>query len=131
MTTTDPIADYLARLHNAIRAHHKKLDVPASAMKREISKILVEYKYINSFSETPDNRQGMLRINLKYTDGNNAIAGLKRISKPGRRVYVSADKLPRVLNSLGIAVLSTSNGLMTDRKARERHVGGEVLCYIW
>ena len=131
MTTTDPIADYLTRLRNAIRARHKKVDVPASIMKREITKVLEECKYINSFTEIPDEKQGILRIALKYSDHGSAIAGLKRISRPGKRVYVASDKLPRVLNGLGTAVLSTSRGIMTDRTARDKRVGGEVLCYFW
>ena len=131
MNSTDPIADYLTRVRNAIRAGHKKVDVPASNMKRAISNVLQEYKFITGYSEVKDSTPNLLRINLKFSDGENVIKGLKRISKPGRRVYVNADELPRVLNGLGIAVISTSNGILTDKQAREKHVGGEVICYIW
>ncbi|MBI4546828.1 MAG: 30S ribosomal protein S8 [Ignavibacteriae bacterium] len=131
MNTTDPIADYLTRLRNAIKAKHKRVDVPASNLKREITRILVEQKFIGGFSEIKDNKQSILRITLKYTDGVNAISGLKRVSKPGLRLYSSARELPRVLNSLGIAIISTSGGLMTDKQARMQNVGGEVLCQIW
>ena len=131
MNTTDPVADYLTRLRNAIRARHKRVDVPASGIKREITRLLIEEKFINEVSEIKDTKQGVLRITLKYTDGINAIRGLSRISKPGLRRYVPADKLPRVLNGLGIALISTSRGIMTVKKARAAHVGGEVLCQVW
>jgi small subunit ribosomal protein S8 len=131
MQTTDPIADYLTRVRNSIRARHKRVDVPASNLKREITKILVEKKYIAGYSEIADNRQGVLRIALKYTDGVNAISGLRRISRPGLRVYKPADDLPRVLNGMGIAVISTSRGILTDRDAAAKKVGGEILCHIW
>ena len=128
---TDPISDYLARLRNAIQARHKRVQVPASGFKREITKMLVAQNYIQGFEEIKDNKQGILKITLRYTDGDSAIAGLKRISTPGRRVYVNADELPRVLNGMGIAVISTSKGLMTDKQARATHLGGEVVCQIW
>jgi small subunit ribosomal protein S8 len=131
MKTTDPIADYLTRLRNAIQARHKRIDVPASNIKRELTKIFVDQKFITSYSEIQDNKQGILRIVLHYTDGRSAITGLKRISKPGLRVYVSSNELPRVLNGLGIAIVSTSQGLMTEKQARTLNVGGEVLCHIW
>jgi small subunit ribosomal protein S8 len=131
MTTTDPIADYLTRLRNAIKARHKRVDIPASNMKREISNVLQECKYISSFSEIPDTKQGVIRITLKYSEHGSAISGLKRVSRPGKRVYVASDNMPRVLNGLGTAVISTSKGVMTDRKAQEQKVGGEVLCYFW
>ena len=131
MTTTDPIADYLTRLRNAIKARHKRVDVPASNMKREISSVLQECKYISSFSEIPDTKQGVIRITLKYSEHGSAISGLKRVSRPGKRVYAAADNMPRVLNGLGTAVISTSKGIMTDRKAKAEKVGGEVLCYLW
>lgn len=131
ITSTDPISDYLIRIKNAIRAGHKKVDIPASNMKRAITRILVEQKYISGFTEIRDNKQGIIRVLLKYTNGQNAITELKRISKPGRRVYAQANDIPRVLNGLGIAIISTSKGVMTDRQAREQNVGGEVLCYIW
>jgi small subunit ribosomal protein S8 len=131
MNTTDPIADFLTRIRNAMRARHKRVDIPASYMKRELSRILLEQKFISGFSEIKDNKQGVLRVTLKYTDGRNAISGLDRISKPGLRVYAAADELPRVLNGMGIAVISTSKGIMTGNKAKEHHVGGEVLCQVW
>jgi small subunit ribosomal protein S8 len=131
MNTTDPIADYLTRLRNAIHARHKRLDVPASHLKRAMTKILQEEKYINGFTEIPDSKQGLLRITLRTTDGVNAINGLHRISKPGLRTYASAKDLPRVLNGLGIAIISTSRGVLTDKQARAKNVGGEVLCEIW
>ncbi len=131
MNTTDPVADYLTRLRNAIRARHKRVDIPASNLKRAISKILLDEKYILGFTEVADKKQGTLRLTLKTTDGVNAISGLRRLSKPGLRSYAAADELPRVLNGLGIAVISTSRGVMTDKEARKQHVGGEVLCEIW
>jgi small subunit ribosomal protein S8 len=131
MNTTDPIADYLTRMRNAIRARHKRFDVPASNVKRAMSKILCDQKFISNFSEIKDNKQGVLRITLKYTDGVNAISGLQRVSKPGLRVYASADELPRVLNGLGVALISTSKGIMTERDARTQRMGGEVLCQVW
>ena len=131
MNTTDPIADYLTRLRNAIRARHKRVDVPASNLKREMTKILVNEKFIAGYSELKDSKQGVLRIALKYTDGTNAITGLTRISKPGLRIYKPSKELPRVLNGLGIAIVSTSHGLMTEKDARTQKVGGEVLCQVW
>lgn len=131
MNTTDPIADYLTRLRNAIRAKHKRVDVPASNLKRAMTKILVEQKFINGFTEMKDNKQGVLRITLKYTDGVSAIQGLSRISKPGLRAYSPADGLPRVLNGLGTAIISTSKGILADQDARTSKLGGEVLCHIW
>lgn len=131
MNSTDPIADYLTRVRNAILAHHKKVDIPASGVNREISRILSEQKFINGYTEIKDNKQGILRIALKYTDGKSAINGLKRTSRPGLRVYSPAKKVPRVLNGLGIALISTSKGIMTERDAREQNVGGEVLCEVW
>lgn len=131
ITSTDPIADLLTRIRNAIRAGHKRVDIPASNLKKSIIQVLAEQKYIAGFSEIADNKQGVLRVQLKYTDGESAITELQRVSKPGRRMYVPADAIPRVLNGLGIAVLSTSKGILTDKQAKEQHVGGEVLCYIW
>jgi small subunit ribosomal protein S8 len=131
MNTTDPIADFLTRIRNAIRARHKRVDIPQSGLKRELAKILVEQKYISSYSELKDNKQGVLRVSLRYTDGVSAINGLLRVSKPGLRVYTPASKLPRVLNGMGTAVISTSKGIMTGKQAREQNVGGEVLCHIW
>ncbi len=131
MNTTDPISDYLTRLRNAIRARHKRLDVPASNLKRSMTKILLEEKFISGFTEVPDTKQGIIRITLKTSEGVNAISGLERVSKPGLRMYSSARDLPRVLNGLGIAIISTSAGLMTDKQARAKNIGGEVLCEIW
>jgi small subunit ribosomal protein S8 len=128
---TDPVADYLTRIRNAISARHKKVDIPASSLKREISQLLCNQKYVSSFTQIDDNRQGILRIYLKYKDERSVITGLKRISKPGLRVYVDADHLPKVLNGLGVAVISTPKGLLTDAEARKQRLGGEVLCYIW
>jgi len=131
ITSTDPIADFLTRIRNAIHAGYKRVDIPASNLKTAIAKTLVEQKYINEFSIIPDNKQGILRISLKYNDGQSAITGLQKVSVPGRRKYVPANEIPRVLNGLGIAILSTSKGILTDKQARELHIGGEVLCYIW
>jgi small subunit ribosomal protein S8 len=131
MPTTDPIADYLTRVRNAVRARHKRVDVPASGLKREMTRILVDQGFIAGVSDVADSLQGKLRIQLRYSDGRPAIQGLKRISKPGRRVYVAAADVPRVLNGLGIAIVSTSRGVMTDREAREQNLGGEILCHIW
>lgn len=131
MNTTDPIADYLTRIRNAMRARHKRVDIPASNVKRELSRILLEQKYISGFTEIKDTKQGILRVTLKYFEGRNAITGLDRISKPGLRVYAPADELPRVLNGMGVSVISTSKGMMTGRQAKEHHVGGEILCHVW
>ncbi len=128
---TDPVADYLTRLRNAVQAKHKRLDIPASNLKRELTKLLVAHKFISSYSEVKESAQGVLRIQLKYNDGQPVITGLKRISKPGLRKYAASDELPRVLGGLGIAVISTPKGLMTDTEARQAKVGGEVLCEIW
>jgi small subunit ribosomal protein S8 len=131
MTMTDPVADYLTRLRNAVQARHKRLDIPASNLKRELTKLLVAHKFITSYSEIKETAQGVLRIQLKYNDGEPVISGLKRISKPGLRKYAATNELPRVLGGLGIAVISTPKGLMTDTEARQAKVGGEVLCEIW
>jgi small subunit ribosomal protein S8 len=128
---TDPVADYLTRLRNALQAGQKRVDVPASNLKREITKLLEVNKFIGGFTETKDSAQGVLRIQLKYNDGQPVISGLKRVSRPGLRKYVDAGAVPRVLGGLGIAVISTSRGLMTDKQARAQRVGGEVLCEIW
>ncbi len=132
MNTTDPIADMLTRIRNANSAKHKEVDVPASNMKRAIAQILVDEGYIASFEEIKDEKQGMLRITLKYDEnGKRVIDGLKRISKPGLRIYVNKDELPQVLNGLGIALISTSKGIKTDKEARKEGLGGEVLAYVW
>lgn len=127
----DTIGDFLTRLRNALRARHKYVVVPASNVKHAISEILKDQGYVESVERTADNGQGELRITLKYTNGNPAIIGLKRISTPGLRRYTKAADTPRVLSGLGIAILSTPKGLMTDKQARQDNVGGEVLCYIW
>jgi small subunit ribosomal protein S8 len=131
MTMTDPIADYLTRIRNALGAKRKRVDIPTSGLKRELTKLLVDQKYISGYTELTDSPQGTIRIQLKYQDAQPVIAGLQRVSTPGLRVYASASDIPRVLGGLGIAVISTSRGLMTDRQARAAKVGGEVLCEIW
>ena len=132
MNTTDPIADMLTRIRNANSAKFKTVDIPASKMKRSIAQILFDEGYIKEVEEIDDKNQGIIRVSLKYTDkGKNVISGLKRISKPGLRIYAAKDELPKVLNGLGIALISTSQGIMTDKKARELGIGGEVLAYIW
>jgi len=132
MSMTDPIADYLTRIRNALKAKHTKVDVPYSKLKEEITKILLEYRYIQNYLNIDDGKQGMIRIYLKYDENEKSIiSSIKRVSKPGLRKYVAATEIPRVLNNLGIAILSTSRGVVTDREARKFGVGGEVLCYIW
>lgn len=132
MNTTDPIADMLTRIRNANSSKHKTVDVPSSNMKKAIAKILFEEGYIKAFEEIKDEAQGIIRITLKYDEkGARVIDGLKRISKPGLRVYASKDELPQVLNGLGIALISTSKGIKTDKEARNEGLGGEVLAYVW
>ena len=132
MNTTDPIADMLTRIRNANSAKHKTVDVPASKMKTAIAEILFKEGYIKSFELISNENQGIIRITLKYDEkGTRVIDGIKRISKPGLRVYANREELPKVLNGLGIAIISTSKGLKTDKEARELGVGGEVLAYIW
>ena len=132
MNTTDPIADMLTRIRNANTSKFKTVDIPSSKVKRSIAEILYNEGYIRAFEEISDEKQGIIRITLKYGDkGSRVISGLKRISKPGLRIYASKDELPRVLNGLGIALISTSKGIMTDKKARQENVGGEVLAYVW
>ena len=132
MNTTDPIADMLTRIRNANSAKHKTVDIPASKMKTAIAEILFKEGYIKSFELISDETQGIIRITLKYDEkGTRVIDGIKRISKPGLRVYAGKEELPRVLNGLGIAIISTSKGLKTDKEAREAGIGGEVLAYIW
>ncbi len=128
---TDPIADMITRIRNAIRAKFEEVTIPSSKLKVRIAEILKNEGYIETYEFLPDNRQGTLRVRLKYVDEIPTITGLKRVSSPGRRVYVRANEVPRVLNGMGIAILSTSSGIMTDRRAREVHVGGELLCTIW
>ena len=132
MQITDPIADMLTRIRNAGNAKHDTVDVPASKMKKAIAEILLTEGYIKSYQLIDDGTQGVIRISLKYLPGKEkAIQGLKRVSKPGLRVYAGADELPRVLKGLGIAIVSTSKGIMTDKQARAAHVGGEVLAFVW
>ena len=132
MNITDPIADMLTRIRNANSAKHKTVDIPASKMKTAIAEILFKEGYIKSFELINDETQGIIRITLKYDEkGTRVIDGIKRISKPGLRVYASKEELPKVLNGLGIAIISTSKGLKTDKEAREAGIGGEVLAYIW
>lgn len=130
---TDPIADYLTRLRNAIMAGHKVVEIPGSNVKREMTKILKDKGYILNYKFIDENYQGVIKIALKYDPETRvaAIKKLERVSKPGLRQYIGTDEMPRVLNGLGIAILSTSQGLMTDKEARQRNVGGEVLCYVY
>lgn len=132
MQTTDPIADMLTRIRNANNARHDTVDIPASNMKKSMVQILFEEGYIKKYEITDDNRQGNIRIWLKYGESKKqVIIGLKRVSKPGLRVYANRDELPKVLKGLGIAIISTSKGIMTDKKARRENVGGEVLAFVW
>ena len=132
MQITDPIADMLTRIRNAGAARHATVEVPASSMKKAIAQILLDEGYIKGFEVVNEGVQGVIKITLKYNAGREkAISGLRRVSKPGLRVYAGADELPRVLKGLGVAIVSTSKGVMTDKKARELHVGGEVLAFIW
>lgn len=132
MHATDVIADMLTRIRNAASAKHETVDIPASRLKKRIAEILAEEGYIKGFTEIDDKKQGIIRITLNYTENKrNVISGIKRISKPGLRVYAGKDELPKVLGGLGIAIISTSKGVMTDRAARKEGVGGEVLAFIW
>lgn len=131
MPVTDPIADLLTRVRNAVKAKKKTVDIPSSSMKRNLAEIMKASSFINDYNVIEDNKQNILRIQLRYIKGNSAISGLKRVSTPGLRVYAGKDNLPRVLNGLGTAVLSTSKGLMTDKQAKKESIGGEVLCHIW
>ena len=132
MQITDAIADMLTRIRNASSAKHETVDIPASNLKNSIAKILLEEGYIKNIEQVEDGKQGMIRVSLKYAGNKqNVITGIKRISKPGLRVYAGKDELPKVLGGLGVAVLSTSKGIMTDKKARIEGVGGEVLAFIW
>ena len=132
MSVSDPVADFLTCVRNAIQARQRKVDVPASKLKQEIAKALLRERFVNNVKLLEDGGQGMLRVYLKYTaDDENVITGIRRISKPGRRVYVGKDKLPRVMGGLGSAIVSTSKGVMSDREAREAGLGGEVLAQVW
>ena len=132
MHITDPIADMLTRIRNAGSARHESVTVPASSVKKAIAQIMLDEGYIKAYELVNDGVQGSIKITLKYTaNKEKAITGLRRVSKPGLRVYAGADELPRVLKGLGVAIISTSKGIMTDKKARELHVGGEVLAFVW
>ena len=132
MVMTDPIADMLTRIRNANNAKHPSVTVPASNVKKEIAKILLDEGYISDVKFVEDNKQGLIEITLKYgKQDSKVISGIKRISKPGLRIYAAKDEIPKVLNGLGIAIISTSKGIMTDKQARKANVGGEVLCYVW
>lgn len=132
MVMTDPIADLLTRIRNANIAYHETLDIPASKMKQSLLQVLKDEGFIRDFQYIEDSKQGILRLQMKYgASKERVISGLKRISRPGLRVYARRDEIPRVLGGLGIAVLSTSRGLMTDKQARQAGIGGEVVCYVW
>ena len=132
MTMTDPIADMLTRIRNANTVKHETVDVPASNIKKEIVRILLEEGFVRGYDVIEDEKQGIIRIQLKYGQaGERVIQGIKRISKPGMRVYTNAHEVPRVLNGLGISIISTSKGILTDKQARKENVGGEVICYVW
>jgi len=132
MQITDPIADMLTRIRNASSARHDTVDIPASNAKKAIAEILLGEGYIKNYQIIADNSQGVIRVALKYApNGEAAITGLRRVSKPGLRIYSQVDELPKVLRGLGIAIISTSKGIMTDKKARSAHIGGEVLAFVW
>lgn len=131
MPVTDPIADYLTRVRNAVKAKKKYVDIPASKMKISLSEILKNNNFIKDFVIFEDNKQNIIRVQLKYSVNGPALSGLRRISTPGLRKYVPADSVPKVLNGLGLSIISTSKGLLTDRDAKKANVGGEVICYIW
>ena len=132
MTMTDPIADMLTRIRNANTVKHETVDVPASNIKKEIARILLEEGFVKGYDVIEDGKQGIIRLQLKYgIEGERVISGLKRISKPGMRVYAANHEIPKVLNGLGISVISTSKGILTDKQARKENVGGEVICYVW
>lgn len=132
MSVSDPVADFLTGIRNALRARHRKVDVPASKLKAELAKVLLRERYINNFKLIDDQRQGVLRVYLKYgTDERSVISGLRRVSSPGRRVYVAKGEVPKVMGGLGTAIVSTSKGIMTDREAREAGLGGEFVAQVW
>jgi small subunit ribosomal protein S8 len=128
---TDPIADMLTRIRNSVRIRSEKVDIPISKIKLEIAKILKEEGFIRAYKILKDRKQGILRVIPKYMDSQSVISGLKRISKPGRRVYVGSDEIPRVMGGLGIAILTTSKGVLSDKTCRSEGVGGEVICHVW
>jgi small subunit ribosomal protein S8 len=130
--TSDPIADLLTRIRNASRAEHEKVDIPASKLKLRVAEVLKDEGFIKNFRLIEDSKQGVLRVYLKYgTGGEKMISGLVRVSRPGRRVYVGKDKVPHILGGMGVAIVSTSRGVMTDRETRKQQLGGEVLAYVW
>ncbi|MGE5810972.1 MAG: 30S ribosomal protein S8 [Ignavibacteria bacterium] len=131
MPVTDPISDFLTRIRNASRAKKVSVEIPSSNLKKNLAEILKKQQFIHDYSLIEDKKQNILKIFLKYSKGAPALNGLKRISTPGLRIYKNADELPRVLNGLGVAVVSTSKGLLTDKEARREAVGGEIVCYIW
>ena len=132
MSVSDPVADFLTGIRNALRAKHRKVDVPSSGIKAELAKVLLRERYINNFKLIDDQRQGVLRVYLKYgPDERPVISGLRRMSTPGRRVYVTKDGIPKVMGGMGTAIVSTSKGVMTDREAREAGLGGELVCQVW
>lgn len=132
MAMTDPIADMLTRIRNANSVKHESVQVPSSKIKQEIARILLEEGYIKSYDVTEDGKQGMIDIKLKYAqNGQRVITGLKKISKPGMKVYADKTRVPKVFNGVGVSIISTSQGVLTDRQAREKGVGGEVICYVW
>lgn len=132
MVMTDPIADMLTRIRNANSVKHGQVDIPASNIKKAIAQILLDEGFIKGYDVIDDGKQGIIRVEMKYGPNNTkVISGLKRISKPGLRVYVKKDEIPKVLGGLGIAILSTSKGIMTDKQARKEGIGGEVICYVW
>jgi len=129
---SDPIADFLTRIRNASRAEHEKVDIPSSKLKLRMAEILKDEGFIKNFRVIEDSKQGMLRVYLKYGAGSEKIiSGIVRVSRPGRRIYVTKDKIPTILGGMGVAILSTSAGVMTDRQVRKQHLGGEVLAYVW
>lgn len=131
MPVTDPIADFLTRIRNAVKARKKFVDIPSSKMKINLAEILKNNKFIRDFNVIEDNKQNILRVHLQYINGAPSITGIKRISTPGLHLYIGKDDLPKVLNGLGIAIVSTSKGLLTDKQARKEEVGGEVICHVW
>jgi len=131
MPTTDPIADFLTRIRNAVKAKKKYVDIPSSKMKINLAEILKSQKFVKEYNIIEDNKQNILRVHLQYVNGVSSITGLKKISTPGLKQYVDKEKIPRVLNGLGIAVLSTPKGLLTDKQAKKEAVGGEIICHVW
>jgi small subunit ribosomal protein S8 len=131
MSKTDPIADYLTRIRNAAKAKHRRVDIPSSNLKKAITQILVDKNFVSGFTVFEDKKQNIIRINLKYHNGKPVISGLRRVSKPGIRQYNNAKELPRVLGGLGVAIITTSKGVMTDAQAKKENVGGEILAYVW